>query len=42
MVSLDKLEDDPEQRIAIIDDQGREIGKVPVYSKPKSKHPAKK
>ena len=33
-VSLDKPEDDPERRIAIINDAGREIGNVPVYSKP--------
>jgi hypothetical protein len=35
-VSLDKLEDDPERRIAIISDDGdgREIGTVPVYSRP--------
>lgn len=33
-VSLDKPEDDPERRIAIINDQGREIGTVPVYSTP--------
>jgi hypothetical protein len=31
-VSLDKPEDDPERRIAIINDAGREIGNVPVYS----------
>jgi hypothetical protein len=41
-VSLDKPEDDPERRIAIINDQGREIGHVPVYSKPSMKHPAGK
>lgn len=33
-VSFDKREDDPERRIAIINDAGREIGTVPVYSKP--------
>jgi hypothetical protein len=41
-VSLDKPEDNPERRIAIINDQGREIGNVPVYSKPTEKHPASK
>jgi len=41
-VSLDKPEDDPERRIAIINDQGREIGTVPVYSRPSVKHPAAK
>ena len=41
-VSLDKPEDDPERRVAIINDQGREIGSVPVYSKPSAKHPASK
>jgi hypothetical protein len=40
-VSLDRPEDDPERRIAIIHDQGREIGTVPVYSKPSFEHPAK-
>jgi hypothetical protein len=41
-VSIDKPEDDPERRIAIINDQGREIGHVPVYSKPSEEHPASK
>jgi hypothetical protein len=41
-VSLDKPEDDPERRVAIINDQGREIGSVPVYSKPSEAHPARK
>jgi hypothetical protein len=41
-VSLDKPEDDPERRIAVINDQGREIGHVPVYSKPSVKNPASK
>ncbi len=41
-VSLDTPEDDPERRIAIINDQGREIGSVPVYSKPSPEHPARK
>jgi hypothetical protein len=40
-VSLDTPKDDPERRIAIINDQGREIGKVPVYSKPSYENPAK-
>jgi hypothetical protein len=40
-VSVDKPEDDPERRIAIINDEGREIGNVPVYSKPSYKNPAK-
>jgi hypothetical protein len=40
-VSLDHPEDDPERRVAIINDAGREIGTVPVYSKPSEKHPAK-
>ena len=39
-VSLDKPEDDPERLIAIINDQGREIGTVPVYSTPSYKNPA--
>jgi hypothetical protein len=39
--SLDKPEDDPELRIAIINDAGREIGNVPVYSKPSYENPAK-
>ena len=33
-VSLDKPKDDPERRIAIINDAGHEIGTVPVYSRP--------
>jgi uncharacterized protein DUF6894 len=40
-VSLDTPEDDPERRIAIINDTGREIGNVPVYSRPSSENPAK-
>jgi hypothetical protein len=40
-VSLDMPEDDPERRIAIINDAGREIGNVPVYSKPSYGNPAK-
>jgi hypothetical protein len=40
-VSLDKPEDDPERHIAIINDNGREIGRVPVYSKPSLEHPAR-
>lgn len=40
-VSLDEPEDAPERRIAIINDEGREVGTVPVYSKPSLKNPAK-
>ncbi|MBR1156875.1 DUF6894 family protein [Bradyrhizobium sp. JYMT SZCCT0428] len=40
-VSLDNPEDDPQRRIAIINDAGREIGTVPVYSKPSYQNPAK-
>ena len=40
-VSLDKPENEPERRIAIINGAGREIGTVPVYSKPSYKNPAK-
>jgi hypothetical protein len=40
-VSLDTPENDPERRIAIINDAGREIGNVPVYSKPSYRIPAK-
>jgi hypothetical protein len=40
-VSLDTPEDDPERRIAIINDAGREIGNVPVYSRPSYENPAK-
>lgn len=40
-VSLDKPEDDPKRRIAIINDEGREIGNVPVYSKPSYDNPAR-
>jgi hypothetical protein len=40
-VSLDKPEDDPKRRIAIINDAGREIGNVPIYSKPSYENPAK-
>ncbi len=32
---------EPERRVAIINDQGHEIGNVPVYSKPSYKNPAK-
>jgi hypothetical protein len=39
-VSLDKPKDDPERR-AIINDAGREIGNVPVYSEPSYENPAK-
>jgi hypothetical protein len=38
-VSLDKPEGDPKRRIAIIDEAGREIGTVPVYSKPSYEKP---
>ena len=41
-VSLDTPKDDPERHIAIINDQGREIGTVPVYSKPSLEHPSSK
>jgi hypothetical protein len=41
-VSIDRPEDDPERHVAIINDQGREIGTVPVYSKPSLEHPASK
>jgi hypothetical protein len=40
-VSLDRPKDDPERQIAIINDQGRKIGNVPVYSKPSYENPAK-
>jgi hypothetical protein len=40
-VSLDKPAVDPERRIAIRNDAGREIANVPVYSKPSIGHPAK-
>ena len=40
-VSLDRPEDDPERRIAIVNDAGREIGNVPVYSSPSYENPAK-
>lgn len=40
-VAFDKPEVDPERRIAVINDQGRDIGRVPVYSKPSLEHPAK-
>jgi hypothetical protein len=33
-VSLDKPEVDPERHIAIRNDAGQQISKVPVYSKP--------
>ena len=39
-VSLDKPDDDPERRVAVINDAGREIGTVPVYSRPSYRHPA--
>jgi hypothetical protein len=40
-VSLDTPKDDPERRIAIVNDHGREIGNVPVYSRPSYENPAK-
>ena len=40
-VSLDSPEDDPERSVAIINDAGREIGNVPVYSRPSYRNPAK-
>jgi hypothetical protein len=40
-ISLDRPEDDLERQIAIINDQGRKIGNVPVYSKPSGENPAK-
>jgi hypothetical protein len=40
-VSLDTPEDDPERHVAIINDQGREIGTVPSYSTLSYKNPAK-
>jgi hypothetical protein len=40
-ISLDKPEDDPERRVAVINDEGREIGTVPVYSKPSYDNPAR-
>jgi hypothetical protein len=40
-VSLDKPEDDPDRRVAIINDAGHEIGTVPVYSRPSYENPAK-
>jgi hypothetical protein len=39
-VSLDKPEDNPERRVAIINDAGHEIGTVPVYSTPSYENPA--
>jgi hypothetical protein len=38
-VSLANPEDDPERRIAIINDQGREIGQVPVFRFPRPDMP---
>jgi hypothetical protein len=40
-ISLDQPEDDPELRIAIINNQGHNVGEVPVYSKPSYENPAK-
>lgn len=39
-VSLDKPAVDPERHIAVINDAGQEISKVPVYSRPSAEHPA--
>jgi len=41
-VSLDQPEVDPERHIAVRNDAGRPVSKVPVYSKPSAEHPAKK
>jgi hypothetical protein len=40
-VSLDKPAVDPERHIAVIDDAGQEVSRVPVYSRPSAEHPAK-
>jgi hypothetical protein len=40
-ISLDKPADDPERRVAVVNDEGREIGTVPVYSKPSYENPAR-
>ena len=40
-ISIDHPADDPERRVAIIDDEGRDIGTVPVYSVPSETHSAK-
>jgi hypothetical protein len=39
-ISLDTPDDDPERRVAIINDAGHEIGTVPVYSTPSDENPA--
>ena len=39
-VSLDKPAVDPEPHIAVMNDAGQEISKVPVYSIPSAQHPA--
>lgn len=39
-VALYKPEDDPQRRIAMVSDDGREIGTVPVYSRPSYENPA--
>ncbi len=41
-VSLDKPADDLKRRVAVINDEGREVGNVPVYSKPSCENPAKR
>jgi hypothetical protein len=40
-VSLDQPRDDRERHVAVINDQGHNIGNVPVYSKPSFQNPAK-
>ena len=32
-IAIDHPDNDPERRVAIIDDEGREIGTVPVHAK---------
>jgi hypothetical protein len=40
-VALYKPGDDPKRRVAVINDEGREIGTVPVYSQPSYANPAR-
>jgi hypothetical protein len=40
-VSLYRPGDDPERRIAVINEAGREIGNVPVFAKPSHDNPVK-
>ena len=40
-VSLYRPGDGPDRRIAILNEDGREIGNVPVYPKPSHDNPAK-